>query len=103
MCDFLSVVCRFSGPPQNAERSWERFGQDDLKGVAKRLEAMLRSIDVLKDMPEADDRAATLKELQEKLEALLKPNLLQVRGEKTIISFKYLPVLILEGYLLSIT
>ena len=74
-------MCGFSCPPRNAERSWERFGQDDLKGVAERLEAMVRSMDVLKDMPEAEDRAATLKELQEKLEALLKPKLLQVNGE----------------------
>lgn len=65
-------------PLRNVERSSERFGQDDLKGVAERLETMVGSMDVLKDMPEAEDRAATLKELQEKLEALLKPKLLEV-------------------------
>lgn len=54
------------------------FAQDDLKGVAQRLEAMVKSMDVLKDMPEAEDRAATLRELQERLEALLKPKLLEV-------------------------
>lgn len=56
-----------------------RFGQDDLGGVAERLEAMVGSMEVLKDMPEAEDRAATLKELQERLEALLQPKLLQAR------------------------
>lgn len=64
---------------RDVERSPERFGQDDLKGVAERLETMVGSMDVLKDMPEAEDRAGTLKELQEKLEALLKPKLLEVR------------------------
>lgn len=58
---------------------WKRFGQDDLKGVAERLEAMVGSMGVLKDMPEAEDRAATLRELQQRLEALLKPKLLEVR------------------------
>lgn len=56
------------------------FAQDDLKGVAQRLEAMVKSMDVLKDMPEAEDRAATLRELQERLETLLKPKLLEVSG-----------------------
>lgn len=56
-----------------------RFGQDDLLGVAERLEAMVGSMEVLKDMPEAEDRAATLRELQERLEALLQPKLLEVR------------------------
>ncbi len=37
------------------------------------------SMDVLKDMPEAEDRAATLRELQARLEALLKPKLQEVR------------------------
>ncbi|CAN0450834.1 unnamed protein product, partial [Scytosiphon promiscuus] len=54
------------------------FAQDDLKGVAQRLEAMVGSMDVLKDMPEAVDRAATLRDLQERLEALLKPKLQEV-------------------------
>eukprot|EP00903_Cladosiphon_okamuranus_P014110 g13116.t1 len=54
------------------------FAKDDLKGVAQRLEAMVKSMDVLKDMPEAEDRAATLRELQERLETLLKPKLLEV-------------------------
>ncbi|CAM9472002.1 unnamed protein product [Ectocarpus sp. 4 AP-2014] len=54
------------------------FGQDDLKGVAQRLEAMAGSMDVLKDMPEAEDRAATLRDLQERLETLLKPKLLEI-------------------------
>lgn len=57
----------------------KRFGQDDLTGVAERLEAMVGSMEVLKDMPEAEDRAATLRELQERLEALLQPKLLQVQ------------------------
>ena len=39
----------------------------------------MKSMDVLKDMPEAEDRAATLRELQERLETLLKPKLLEVR------------------------
>ncbi|CAN0414234.1 unnamed protein product, partial [Laminaria digitata] len=52
------------------------FGQDDLKGVAERLEAMVGSMAVLKDMPEAEDRAATLMGLQERLEDLLQPKLL---------------------------
>lgn len=39
---------------------------------------MVKSMDVLKDMPEAEDRAATLRELQERLETLLKPKLLEV-------------------------
>lgn len=61
--------------------SWsERFGQDDLKGVAARLEAMVGSMTVLKDMPEAEDRAATLTGLQERLEDLLQPKLLEVGG-----------------------
>eukprot|EP00904_Undaria_pinnatifida_P008473 jgi/Undpi1/4756/HiC_scaffold_18.g08109.m1 len=55
-----------------------RFGQEDLKGVAERLEAMVRSMAVLKDMPEAEDRAATLTGLQERLEDLLQPKLLEV-------------------------
>lgn len=59
---------------------WNSFAQDDLKGVAQRLEAMVKSMDVLKDMPEAEDRAATLRELQERLETLLKPKLLEVSG-----------------------
>ncbi|CAM9293267.1 unnamed protein product [Scytosiphon promiscuus] len=54
------------------------FAQDDLKGVAQRLEAMVGSMDVLKDMPEAVDRAATLRDLQERLEALLKPKLQEI-------------------------
>eukprot|EP00752_Nemacystus_decipiens_P003518 g3245.t2 len=54
------------------------FAQDDLKGVAQRLEAMVKSMDVLKDMPEAEDRATTLRELQKRLETLLKPKLLEV-------------------------
>lgn len=58
---------------------FESFGQDDLTGVAGRLEAMVGTMEVLKDMPEAEDRAATLRELQERLEALLKPKLLEVR------------------------
>lgn len=57
---------------------FDSFAQEDLKGVAKRLEAMVGSMDVLKDMPEAEDRAATLRELQERLKALLKPKLLEV-------------------------
>lgn len=48
--------------------------------MAQRLEAMVGSMDVLKDMPEADDRAATLRELQERLEALLKPKLQEVNA-----------------------
>lgn len=59
-------------------RVLKRFGQDDLKGVAERLETMVGSMDVLKDMPEADDRAATLRELQERLKSLLQPKLLEV-------------------------
>lgn len=56
----------------------DRFGQDDLKGVAERLEAMVSSMGVLIHMPEAEDRAATLAELQEKLETLLQPKLREV-------------------------
>lgn len=58
----------------------DRFGQDDLKGVAERLEVMVGSMDVLKDMPEAEDRAATLRDLQQKLQGLLHPKLLEARG-----------------------
>lgn len=47
---------------------------------------MVGSMDVLKDMPEAEDRAGTLKELQEKLEALLKPKLLEVVGGGLLLS-----------------
>lgn len=66
----------------------DSFAQDDLKGVAQRLEAMVKSMDVLKDMPEAEDRAATLSELQERLETLLKPKLLEVRGLFRCLSFE---------------
>lgn len=41
---------------------------------------MVRSMAVLKDMPEAEDRAATLTGLQERLEDLLQPKLLEVGG-----------------------
>lgn len=51
-----------------------------MKGVAERLEAMVGSMAVLKDMPEAEDRAATLMGLQERLEDLLQPKLLEVGG-----------------------
>lgn len=40
-------------------------------------------MDVLKDMPEAEDRAATLRDLQERLETLLKPKLLEVTKPET--------------------
>ncbi|CAM9820584.1 unnamed protein product, partial [Discosporangium mesarthrocarpum] len=54
-----------------------RFSQGDLSGVAGQLESMRRSLEVLKLMPEADDRARTLRGFQERLEALLKPKLQQ--------------------------
>lgn len=70
---------------------------------------MVGSMDVLKDMPEAEDRAATLRELQERLQALLQPKLLQVcndsaylRAIVSVILTSYMSICPLERRMIAL-
>mmetsp|Transcript_13548 Transcript_13548/g.17841 ORF Transcript_13548/g.17841 Transcript_13548/m.17841 type:complete len:871 (+) Transcript_13548:77-2689(+) len=60
-----------------------KFASGDLVSMADELEGLQRSMVVLQHLPEAEERANTLVQLQEQLEVLLKPQLLQaLQGER---------------------
>ncbi|CAM9229625.1 unnamed protein product, partial [Phaeothamnion confervicola] len=84
MQDCMATLTEAANWNQLVRDAHGRLAAGDLSGVAERLEALRRSMAVLQNMPEAAGRSATLAQLQDQLEELIKPRLTQALQKERV-------------------